>query len=294
MPVWQPRAEWLAAAVDSALSQDGCDCELIVVDDGCPEPVAAALAHLRDTRLRILRIPHGGQAEALNAGIETARGEWIRFVDCDDVLEPDGSRRLCQLMDGDRVIAYGATLICDECLSPQRLLSSSLEGDVVAQCLLGQFHVRHPSMLFPRRVVAAAGPWDPVFRISADWDFVLRALEHAPVRGDQRVALYYRRHTRSMTGTADIAAGEADRRRLLQRYFARHPEQLGTQLERRAWAAFHLGTSRAYRRAGYHGEAMRRLARGLVLDPAAGARDAARLAARAAHTLVPRRLRGPG
>jgi glycosyltransferase involved in cell wall biosynthesis len=76
MPVWRPRPDWLKQAVRAALDQLRAEVELIVVDDGCPEPVEALLAGFRDTRLRVLRVEHGGAARARNAGIAAARGQY--------------------------------------------------------------------------------------------------------------------------------------------------------------------------------------------------------------------------
>jgi glycosyltransferase involved in cell wall biosynthesis len=60
MPVWRPRRDWLLQAVRSALAQRDCELELIVVDDGNPEPIDELLAEVRDPALRIVRAPHGG------------------------------------------------------------------------------------------------------------------------------------------------------------------------------------------------------------------------------------------
>lgn len=267
MPVWQPRRAWLHQAVSSALGQRECRLELIVIDDGCPTPVADLLADITDTRLRVIRIAHGGQAAARNAGIAEARGEWIRFADADDVLEPDSTRHLGSFMRGDRVVAYGATLVCDDELRPRRRLSSTLRGEVWAQCLLGQFDTRLPALLIPRRVVDAAGPWDAGFTVSADWDFVLRALEHALVDGDGHIAFHYRRHASSASRTASIALGEQARTRLIDSFLTRHPEQRGTRLERQARAALSLDRGRAYWKAGQRWAAATRLGAALRQDP---------------------------
>src|SRR5215216_4501969 len=103
MPVWRPRRDWLLQAVRSALAQRDCRLELVVVDDGNPEPVAEMLADVRRPGLRVLRIPHGGVCIARNAGIEAARGSLIRFVDADDVYEPGSTARLTRLVDDDAV-----------------------------------------------------------------------------------------------------------------------------------------------------------------------------------------------
>src|SRR5262245_26410862 len=147
MPVWQTRRDWLRTAVNSALAQRGCSVELIVVDDGNPEPVASLLDGIDDARLRVVRIDHAGPSVARNAGIHEAQGDWIRFVDSDDVLDPDSTSHLASFMDGDDVIAYGGTLVCDEHLRPGRLIASTLQGRIAYECLLGQFETRLPALL---------------------------------------------------------------------------------------------------------------------------------------------------
>lgn len=95
MPVWRSREDWLRAAVDSALAQRDCDLELIVVDDGCERPVAELLADVDDRRLRVRRVPHGGVSAARNAGLAAAGGDWIRYVDGDDVLTATARLACC-------------------------------------------------------------------------------------------------------------------------------------------------------------------------------------------------------
>jgi glycosyltransferase involved in cell wall biosynthesis len=288
MPVWRTRKDWLRTAVNSALEQRGCRIELIVVDDGSPTPAASLLDGVTDARLRIIRIEHAGPSAARNAGIAEAQGDRIRFVDADDVLERDSTSHLGSFMNRDDVIAYGGTLVCDEDLRPRYLIASTLQGHVAGECLLGRFETRLPALLFPRAVVHAAGPWSPTFPVSGDWDFVLRALDHAPVAGDQRVALHYRRHPRSVSRTANIAAGEDAWRRLIAAYFDRHPEQRATSLERRAWAAMGLDRGLAYWNTGQYGASVQRLSRALLSAPLTVATKlASRTAYRAYRTVRP-------
>jgi glycosyltransferase involved in cell wall biosynthesis len=291
MAAWRPQPDWLADAVASALDEGDVSVEVVVVDDGSPEPVAGLLSGFTDPRLRVIRIEHEGTAAARNAGIAAARGRLIRFLDADDLVAPGSTARLAALTEGrDDVIAYGTTVECDELMHPSHSIESTLEGDVVVPCLLGQLRVRHVSMVFPWRVVERAGPWVGGFNISEDWDFVLRAVEHAEVRADPAPATYYRRHGRSRTGTADVEAGERDRARVIRRYFERHPEQRGTRLERAARAAADLDRAAAYAAAGATGTAGRRLARAAVSAPRAAVVLATKLAIRA----VRRRVRRAG
>jgi glycosyltransferase involved in cell wall biosynthesis len=269
MAVWRPVAAWFRQAVESALGQQGCDFELVIVDDGNDEPLAPLLAGLDDGRLRVVRIEHGGQCAARNAGIENARGGWLRFADADDVLEAGSTARLLGLTERrDDVVAYGATVVCDEDLNPRRTIVSTLEGDVVDACLLGRFSVRHESMLFPKRAVEAAGGWAEGFAVSADWDFTLRVLEHVSVRGEQAPATYYRRHSQSQNSAAGVAAGEHARRRIIERYLDRHPAERGGRLARQAYSALYVDRALAYAAAGEPRSALDRLARAARLRPA--------------------------
>lgn len=266
MSAWKPRVDWFRDAVASALGQQGCDIELLVVDDGSPEPVAQLLRDVDDPRLRILRVEHGGIAHTRNAGIRAARGRCFRFVDADDRLELGSTARLLALARDGGTIAYGTTLVCDERLQPVGEKSSRLEGWVAEDCLLYRFDVKHMSMLFPRAVVEAVGDWEPSLVQCQDWDFVLRAVEHAPVRGDQEVASYYRRHGSSQSANLDRALHFESR--VVERYFERHPEQRGTRLEREARAKLLMVRARAAGALG-HGrrEQLRLVGRALALHP---------------------------
>jgi hypothetical protein len=80
-----------AAALRGALVQEGVDHEVIVVDDGSTDDTADQLAALAgvEPRLRVIRHESSrGVAQARNAGVAAARGEWIAFLDDDDLWSP--------------------------------------------------------------------------------------------------------------------------------------------------------------------------------------------------------------
>jgi len=266
MPAWNPRPAWLAEAVTSALGQEGCDLELVVVDDGSAQPVADLLQDVDDDRLRIVRVAHGGVSAARNAGLEVARGSHVRFIDADDVLPRESTARLLQLAaDGERLLAYGATVFCDEQLSPRWKVASRRRGDVAEACLLDRFPVTLPAILFPREVIDQVGEWDPAFQVCEDWDYVLRAAEQAPAAGTPDVALLYRRHD-SSASHGDEAAWDGTLR-VVERYFERHPDKRGTGVERqvRAMLSFMRATHRPRRQIWRS----RHLWRAALLDPRA-------------------------
>jgi glycosyltransferase involved in cell wall biosynthesis len=299
MPTWRPNPDWLRTAVASALAQQGCELELLVVDDGSPEPVAALLTDVHDSRLRVIQASHGGTSHARNVGFEHSRGDWIRFVDSDDVLPPESTANLIAIATGREVIAYGATLYCDADLRPLETVTCDVRGRAAVVCLLGGFLVSLPTLLFPRWVVERVGDWDESITVCQDWDFVLRALEHCPVDGDHAVALHYRQHaggaSKGELGTPRWHLAQEGRRAVIDRYFERHPEQRGTRLEARGRAVVDLAIARGHREAylAHLGHASER-------DPWSVARElavfAGLVARRALGRVVRRRSseRGPG
>ncbi len=82
------RAHRVEAAVRAILDQEGCDFELIVVDDGSADDTPAVLGAIDDPRLRVVRRPNGGLSRARNTGLAEARGDWVTFIDDDDRAEP--------------------------------------------------------------------------------------------------------------------------------------------------------------------------------------------------------------
>lgn len=72
-------------AVDSVLRQSFSDLELIVVDDGSTDGTYDWLSYYTDPRFLVLKVEHGGVAHARNAGVRKAKGEWLCFLDSDDV-----------------------------------------------------------------------------------------------------------------------------------------------------------------------------------------------------------------
>jgi glycosyltransferase involved in cell wall biosynthesis len=91
----------------SALAQNGVDLEVVVVDDGSEEPAPPGLAGMDDPRVHVVRRGEShGVAAARNAGIAAARGDWIAFLDDDDLWSPDKLR-----LQLDAARRHGASVV---------------------------------------------------------------------------------------------------------------------------------------------------------------------------------------
>jgi glycosyltransferase involved in cell wall biosynthesis len=102
------RRELVLAAVRSALAQDPAPLEVVVVDDGSHDGTPAAVTEAFGDAVRVVRGRGDGAASARNLGAREARGDWIAFLDDDDVWLPGHLGRLAGAITGTggRALAY--------------------------------------------------------------------------------------------------------------------------------------------------------------------------------------------
>lgn len=88
IPVYNAE-RYIKSCVDSILQQSSHDFELLLIDDGSSDGSGVICDDFAkaDKRVRVLHKPNGGVSAARNLGIENARGEWMSFVDADDLVE---------------------------------------------------------------------------------------------------------------------------------------------------------------------------------------------------------------
>jgi hypothetical protein len=141
------RAHRVEGAVRAILDQEGCDFELIVVDDGSADDTPAVLGAIDDPRLRIVRRPNGGLSRARNTGLAEARGDWVTFIDDDDRAEPGWLatfRRQIEPTAG--IVCCGATFVsADGAVLFEHhplVLGGPYGAGVVGSWLAGTFAVR--------------------------------------------------------------------------------------------------------------------------------------------------------
>ena len=87
---------YLGALIGSVLDQSFQDWELIIVDDGSSDgtfKIADKYAQ-SDSRIKVISSANKGVSSAMNLCLDSAKGKYIFFADCDDVLEPDCLKKL--------------------------------------------------------------------------------------------------------------------------------------------------------------------------------------------------------
>ena len=111
--------KYLQRCIDSIISQTYQDYELILVDDGSPDrcPQICNEAEKLDRRVVVIHKQNGGLSDARNAGIDIAKGEYITFVDSDDMIAPNAFEILMNAehqTKADIVISSKYKIFCED------------------------------------------------------------------------------------------------------------------------------------------------------------------------------------
>ncbi|HEV8435798.1 MAG TPA: glycosyltransferase [Thermoanaerobaculia bacterium] len=183
-------ARYLGEAIDSALGQTLPPLEVIVVDDGSTDDTPHVLATYGD-RIHVLRQKNAGVAVARNSGIAAARGEYIAFLDADDVWLPRKLELQMPLFT-DSVGLVHCGLEFGTAIQLPRI-----DGDVANALLLLEPDVIHgpgSTVVVPKRVAEEAGGFDASLPASEDWDFIYRVATRHRVAHVPEPLVRYRKH----------------------------------------------------------------------------------------------------
>jgi glycosyltransferase involved in cell wall biosynthesis len=205
------RSELLAATLRSVLWQRDVDLEVIVVDEASTDDTPAMLAALEDPRVRIVRheTPRGVSA-ARNIGAANALGEWVAFLDDDDLWAP--ARLVSQLhalTDTGRHWGYtGSVTITDDdqIVGSQRPLSP--ERIVEALWRYNAIPGGGSNVIVRRAILMQAGPFDARLRNTEDWEMWIRLAKIGTPAWVCSPLMAYRVHSSSASlDVAEIVRG---------------------------------------------------------------------------------------
>ena len=199
------KAQSIRKTLDSVLAQTYKDFEIVVVDDGSTDDSAnvaeAVLCECTvygvECKGKIIRTANGGVSSARNEGILAAKGEYIAFLDGDDLWHPEYLETLHQLIvDYPNAALYGigCTKISGDMI-PNRILSSNERGEIedvwnhYPSCWTGS------SSCSSRERLIEVGLFDTRMTHGEDIDMWWRLLHSGKGVFDNRVLAYYRQDT---------------------------------------------------------------------------------------------------
>lgn len=165
----------VAAAVASALAQSHPEKEVLVVDDGSTDRTREVLEPFLP-RIRILAQTNRGRAAARNALLEAARGEWIQWLDQDDLLLPAKiATQLSETGGGAGAEVLYSPCLLDEGTGKLRAQAPRPERDLLRSWFAGELP-QTGGYLWRREAVRRLGGWSDLAPLFDDYELVGRAL----------------------------------------------------------------------------------------------------------------------
>ncbi|WP_162417437.1 glycosyltransferase family 2 protein [Cyclobacterium roseum] len=189
IPVYN-KASFVRESLDSALKQTYPHIEIITVNDGSTDDSLRILKEYAvrfPDRIKLIGSENRGVSAATNLGIKAAKGEYIQFLDADDILSRDKIERQLNLLQG---YGYEVMASCEWKNFKKSIEETSLvpynifrDFDSGLAALLRFWNHQEmmaiSSWLTHRHLIEKAGPWDESLVINQDGEFFCRVLAHA-------------------------------------------------------------------------------------------------------------------
>ena len=269
------RRDLLARTLLSVLGQRDVRTEVILVDDGSRVAVSEVLSDEALERVRVVRHARSrGVSEARNAGIDAATGEWIAFLDDDDLWAPEKLRTQLDAASaagaefaysgGIEVDAEGTIVAIDYVPPVPTLRTRMLEAHVIPYSC--------SNVVARTDVVREVARFDPRFHQLADWEMALRLVTAATGAAVEDYLIAYVLHETNMH--ASEAGHWEERERLVRKHAAAYAAS-GAALDEAGWLAWvargrrlggdRSGAARGYAQLAWMRKQPSHLARALVL-----------------------------
>lgn len=220
-------AKTLQQTIESVLAQYFIDFELLAIDDGSDDGTLDILKSFSDYRIKVIASTKLGQSQSRNLGLDRALGEYISFLDADDIWTRDKLSEQLQVLqkNPDVDVVYSWTDCIDESGDWVRNGSHfSVEGDVQPYLVMTDFIDTVSNPLVRRQALQDVGGFDESLAAAEDWDLWLRLSQKHQFSCLPRLQISHRITAKGVS--ANSARQEKACLQVLDRAFAKLPESM--------------------------------------------------------------------
>lgn len=219
---------YLTETVESVLRQTYQDFELIIVDDGSSDRTVQWVSELVDPRVKVISQQNQGVCVARNTGIADAQGEYIAFLDHDDLWQPTKLEKQVRCLDENPAVGLVHTwmvLVDEYGKSTGRVMTSNAEGDAWKQ-LIEQNTVASSSVMVRRCCLETVGVFSPSRELYTveDWDLWIRIAARYSFAMIKEPLLSWRQHANN--GSKNWRLMEQAYRLVIEKAFDAVPPEL--------------------------------------------------------------------
>ncbi|WP_414577901.1 glycosyltransferase [Anabaena sp. CCY 9402-a] len=192
----------IADTIDSVFNQTFNNFELIIINDGSTDSTLEVISKFQDSRLKIFSFGNAGGNISRNRGLKRAVGEFISFLDADDLWTPNKLQLQLEALQNnlDAQVAYSWTDYIDE--NANFLVSGThitANGDVYDKLLVNNFLENGSNPLIRREVLIELGGFDESLDAAQDWDMWLRLADKYEFVAVPFVQILYRVSSNSLS-----------------------------------------------------------------------------------------------
>jgi glycosyltransferase involved in cell wall biosynthesis len=198
--------KWIEQTINSVLSQTFKSYELIIINDGSTDNTEKVILDFNDKLIYRIK-ENGGQASARNLGIKLASGEYISFIDSDDLWVPEKlDIQYSQLLQSGLKWSYTNAIAFREDISNIifRFSESNkhYSGEIFDKLFLNCF-IPSPTLLINKSVFDRIGLFneDLLLKNREDWNMWIRISQFYPIHYISEPLAYYRLHSNSVTSS---------------------------------------------------------------------------------------------
>lgn len=193
---------WIGETLRSALDQTWPAIEVIVVDDGSRDDTLAVARRFEGEKVKVLTKPNEGAAATRNAAFAASRGQYIQWLDADDLLAPDKIENQMKVVasSGDRLEllsgSFGEFLVRPERahFRPTLLWQDLTPVEYLINKFTHNAWMNPGAWLVSRELTERSGPWDVRLSLDDDGEYFSRVVAHSKgMRFVPEARVYYRR-----------------------------------------------------------------------------------------------------
>jgi len=193
---------FLAETIRSAANQTFRDLEILIINDGSTDKTLELAQGSGDDRVKVFSFPHAGLSTSRNQGIRLAQGEYLAFLDADDLWSADKlEAQLLELRDHpNAAVAYSwVDLIDSEGRYLRPFMRPFHKGNVYEKLLFDDFIIGGSNVLIRRRALKKTGFFDEALGAAEDHDVWIRLAKDFEFVLVPKVQLFYRQSDGAMS-----------------------------------------------------------------------------------------------
>jgi glycosyltransferase involved in cell wall biosynthesis len=234
---------YLPETVDSVLAQTFTDFEILIVNDGSSDRIEQWVSQLSDPRIELISQVNQGISVAYNTGLAHVQGEYLAFLEADDLWQPSklAQQVLCLDQKPDVGLVYTWTACIDQQGNPLgQIIASHFQGKIWQPIIEFQEVICNPSSVMVRRsCLDQVGIFDPNLDIALDFDIWVRIAANYPIAVVKEPLTFYRRHASSISSTKNRQKTLQSLRQAIEKNFQSVPIEL-LYLRNRAYGRINL------------------------------------------------------